>query len=370
MATATTKTPRIAELAEQLLADIQARMLAPGDRYLTTAQTSKLLGVGNAAANRALQLLERRRIITRQQRRGAYIASLPGEGNGAGLARVHFLVHQKFLRTEGVGNDGVLIGMQEELPGVQVQISFLPPAEEALFVQQLIHDSLKSGRIDGFVLVRTSSEAQRAVAQSGLPAVVNGAAYPGNGTLARVDRDMDAIGELLTDYLLQRGHKKLACFNRQQMLPGDQRTINAILRRLGKSRFSADAIMLRFLPADDDVCVAEMRQLLEPPDPPTGLICRTVRMAEAARQVIENELKLPRDQFDIAVCDYFLRHNERAEFAYSRPVYTAEEIGRHIARLLSSQTKVSRPEPLEVVIPVELWVPDEASSERKEQNPA
>ncbi|MEX0613063.1 MAG: GntR family transcriptional regulator, partial [Pirellulales bacterium] len=349
MATATTKTPRIAELAEQLLADIEARKLVPGDRYLTTAQTSKLLGVGNAVANRALQLLERRRIITRQQRRGAYIARLPSKESEAGLARVHFLVHQKFLRTEGVGNDGVLIGMQEELPGVHVQISFLPPAEETPFVQRLIHDSLKSGRVDGFVLVRTSCEAQRAIAQSGLPAVVNGDVYPGNAALARVGRDMNAIGELLTDYLLEKGHKKLACFNRQQALPGDQTTIAAISRRLAKSKLLADAITLRFLPADDDVCVAEMVQLLGQPNPPTGLICRTVRMAEAARHVIEDELKPLGDQFDIAVCDYYLRRNDRAEFAYPRPVFSAEEEGRHIARLLSLQTKMSRPKPLEVI---------------------
>ena len=361
MATATTKTPRITELAEQLLADIQARKLAPGDRYLTTSQTSKLLGVGNAAANRALQLLERRRIITRQQRRGAYIARLPGQESDAGLAHVHFLVHQKFLRTEGVGNDGVLIGMQEELPGVLVQISFFPPAEETPFVQKLIHDSLKSGRVDGFVLVRTSCEAQRAIAHSGLPAVVNGDVYPGNAALARVGRDMNAIGELLTDYLLQRGHKKLACFNRQQTLPGDQRTIGAIQRRLAKSKLLADAAILRFLPADDDVCVAEMRQLLAQPNPPTGLICRTVRMAEAARHVIKDELKLPPERFDITVCDYYLRQNERAEFVYPRPVYSAEEEGRHIARLLSLQTNADRPEQSEVNIPVELWIPDNAN---------
>jgi hypothetical protein len=84
-------------------------------------------------------------------------------------------------------------------------------------------------------------------------------------------------------------------------------------------------------------------------------------MAEAARHAIEDELKLPGDRFDITVCDYFLRQNERAKFVYPRPIYSAEEEGRHIARLLSLQAKISRPEPLEVIIPVELWIPDEAN---------
>ena len=69
--------PRVANLADQLLADIEERNLRPGDRYLTTAEASKLLGVANSSANRALQVLEKRRRIVRQQRRGAFVVDPP-----------------------------------------------------------------------------------------------------------------------------------------------------------------------------------------------------------------------------------------------------------------------------------------------------
>lgn len=82
-------------------------------------------------------------------------------------------------------------------------------------------------------------------------------------------------------------------------------------------------------------------------------------MAEAARHAIEVVLQLPTDEFDITVCDYFLRGHDRARFVYPRPAFSAEEVGHHIARLLSLQTQPSWPKPLEVIIPVELWNPDE-----------
>lgn len=56
MADSGTTTPRIVELVEQIVEDIQARKLKPGNRYLTTTKVSKMLGVGNGLANRA-QLL-------------------------------------------------------------------------------------------------------------------------------------------------------------------------------------------------------------------------------------------------------------------------------------------------------------------------
>src|SRR5687767_4741693 len=108
MTDALTTTPKIIDLADQLVADIESRKLKPGDRYLTTADASKMLGVGNGLANRALQLLERRQVITRQQRRGAFISAPKTAASSPPLRRVHFLVHQNYLTAEGIGNDLVL----------------------------------------------------------------------------------------------------------------------------------------------------------------------------------------------------------------------------------------------------------------------
>ncbi|WP_425400025.1 GntR family transcriptional regulator [Aeoliella sp.] len=350
MARSGSDTPRLVELAEKLASDIEDRNLKPGDRYLTTVDASKLLGVSNGLANRALQLLERRQIITRQQRRGAFIANLPGELSVPPLRRVHFLVHQNYLASEGVGNDMVLLGMQEELPGVHVQISFLPQENADGFVADLIDHSLTAKARDGFILVRAPFEVHQLVSNSGVPALVYGGIYPGITRLTRLDRDMTSIGYLATDYLLSQGHRKLALLSRQETRPGDHDTFDAVRRRLTEAKLDPDALYERFLPPATSVCEASVQRLLIQDDPPTGFICRTVRMANAVREVAK-KLKMSK-KIDRVLCDSYSPANQAPEHVFLRPLYSSEEQGKHIARMLAA---MARGEVVaDEVIPVEL----------------
>jgi DNA-binding LacI/PurR family transcriptional regulator len=349
-------TPQITQLADQLIGDITARKLQPGDRYLTTVDASRLLGVGNGAANRALQLLERRNIISRQQRRGAYILELPGQRAAPPLHRVHFLVHPLFLRTEGIGNDRILLGMQRELPGVHVQISFLPTGDEVGLVQQLISQSLAAETTDGFVLVRASCETQRLVAGSGLPAVVYGAVHPGVGRLSCLDRDMASAGNQITEWLLSRGHQQVAYLNRQITYPGDHATIDSIADTLASAGCAANSLTIRCLPSDSEVCIAEIGAIIARKSPPRAFICRTRRLADALRVAIERAGASPH-KFDIAVCDYYLREHEEAEFVYPRPLEDEEQQGQHLARLMLAQLRGGSDAYQRVTVPVKLHFP-------------
>ena len=342
------------------MADIRDRGLQPGDRYLSTSEASKFLGVGSSTANLALQLLDRRSIISRQQRRGAYIAKRLDEVQAAPLRSVHFLVHQKYFNAEGVGNDHILIGMQQELPGVHVQISFLPNLQESSFVADLIHASLKSKSVDGFILVRSGFETQRMVSASGLPAVVYGSVFPGVGEIARFDRDMFSVGSILASYLLERGHRRLAYYNRQQSLPGDHITMDGISTTMGEAGLRTDDMTIRFLPADDEVCQSETRRLIHSESPPTGFICRTVQMAESVRCAVEAESRSMKREPDIVVCDCYPSGNARVEFPYARAQLSAEQQGHQIASLLAEQARDNVVTNQQAIIPVELCTPDNA----------
>lgn len=362
MARGETRTPVVIDLAERLISDIESRQLQPGDRYLTTAAASKMLGVGNGVANRALQLLERRQIITRQQRRGAFIANLPEASSMPALRRVHFLVHQNYLASEGVGNDMVLLGMQEELPGVHVQISFLPKENAERFVADLIDQSLIAKARDGFILVRAPYEVHQLLSNSGVPSVVYGCLYPGITRLTRIDRNMAAVGTICTNYLLSKGHQKIALLSRQYSLPGDNETMDAIRQRLSEAGLLANAITERFLPAAANVYEAEVARLLKSDSPPSGFICRTQRMANAVTTVAEKMNLKPGRDLDLIVCDYYLPSGVRSQYAYPRPAYTLEEQGRHMARMLAAQARGEVVQ--DEVIPVEL---DASADDRKGQ---
>lgn len=346
-----TNKPKIVDLVEQLIEDIRKRNLQPGDRYLTTIAASKMLGVGSGAANRALQMLERRQIISRQQRRGAYIESLPREDSLL-LRRVHFLVHKNYLNSEGVGNDFVLLGMQEQLPGVEVQINFLPKEDAVGFVQDLIDQSLVAKAKDGFILVRAPHEVHQLISDSGVPAIVYGGLYPGIPHLNRVDRDMTSIGELSAKHLLSRGHSRLAWLSRQQVMPGDHETFDAIQSVFASEGLPVDSLIYRALPASAAIAEEEIERLLDSENPPTGFICRSQRTADAVAVVLKRRNLILHDGHDVVLCDYYLLSGHRPQYVFPRPIHNSEVQGKFMARNLVA---LARGEAVQnEIIPVEL----------------
>jgi DNA-binding LacI/PurR family transcriptional regulator len=356
MATSTT-TPRISQLAERLEAHIKSKGLRPGDRFLTTAEASKLLGVSSSTVNRALQLLERRRVIVRQQRRGAFVAHQVESDAEPMLHRVHFLVHQKYLRAEGVGQDEVLLGLEHELPGVPVQISFLPVGGEAAFVTELVKESVKAKRTDGFVLVRASYETQRLLSQRQIPTVVYGTVYPAIDRLASLSANMRAVGAELTKYLLDRGHKRLVHFNRQTAYCGDLMTIEGITSTLQAAGFGFDSLHVRFLPHEDEVYAVDTERYFDKPNPPTGFICRTVRMADAVAGVATMRGLVVGRDIDITVCDCYLKPGMQPHYVYAKPLLSSEDQGRRLAQLLIGQTVAGGRKIEDEIMPVTLEFP-------------
>lgn len=108
---------------------------------MNTAETAQLLRVSGSTVNRALQLLAQRGLIRRRQRQGTLIAADEAQ---ATLRRVHIVIREDHLRTEGLWADGVLFGLQGTLPGVDVQFNFRPQSEEAEYVERLIDDVLRT----------------------------------------------------------------------------------------------------------------------------------------------------------------------------------------------------------------------------------
>src|SRR5262245_40056222 len=117
---------KIVDVAELILADIRRRGLRPGDAYLSTAETARWLRVSGSTTNRALQLLVQRGLITRRQRQGAVVADPADRGVESPLQRVHLMVREDHLRAEGLWADGMLLGLQGALPGVELQFNFRP----------------------------------------------------------------------------------------------------------------------------------------------------------------------------------------------------------------------------------------------------
>src|SRR5262245_41257431 len=101
--------PDYITLADRIEQDVRDKGLKPGDRYLGTVEVARHWHVGTASANRALQLLERRRVLRRRQRIGT-VVDQPRKAP-ASIATVHIVVPREAVESEGLFRDGTLMGL-------------------------------------------------------------------------------------------------------------------------------------------------------------------------------------------------------------------------------------------------------------------
>lgn len=361
MADFQSQVPRIVDLADQLTEDIRSRDLQPGDRYLSTLDASKMLGVGTAVTNRALQLLEKRQVIVRQQRKGSFIAHQPHVNRpSVPLRRVHLLVHHRYFRTEGTANDGVLVGMQGELPGASASISFLPVDSETEFVDSLIAESLTSKQRDAFVLIRASLETQRHIAASGLPAVVYGAVYPSISGISSIERDGFGMGKLLAEYLLEQGRQRIIYLTRESVRTGDYVTADGILSTISAAGLRPSDFVLRSLPADEASAEHAISELLRGNSDSIGVICRHERLANGAARAFTEHRANENVRSAVVICDYYLKSGQKPKYVYPEPLLTPEQQGKRIGQLLACQARKQSIEQESELIPVKLFYPKDA----------
>jgi DNA-binding LacI/PurR family transcriptional regulator/DNA-binding transcriptional regulator YhcF (GntR family) len=350
----------LSELADALAGDIRTRRLRPGDPYLTTAEAARLLGVNAAKANRVLQLLAQRRVLVRRQRKGAFIAQPPSSLEEAVLDRIHLLVQRDYLKTEGVLADGTILGLQGVLPRANIQFNLLPgPDEEEDYLNGLIAEALRASRPQGFVLVRSSVQAQRLFQASGLPTVVYGSLLPSIQSMAQVERDQRQIGALLARYLIGKQCRRLAVLLRDHVGEGDHQLLDAVMEELAAADFELGALTIRCLPADWETVQASVVKLAALRPGPLGLICRSEPLARAAASATPHLMGRAKPR--VVVCDVYRKDINEPPLPHIVMTPSPEEIGRWIAELLEQQARGRRPTPARRLIPVTLIDPEGGS---------
>lgn len=346
--------PRIMELAARLEADIRRRQLKPGDPYLPLTKATRMLGVGTSVANRALQLLEQRGILQRVQRRGTFVGSLQREASPGALKQVFMVVNPNYRRQEGVVADGVMVGIQGVLPGADVHFNFLPVTDPTEYVDGLIGEILRAKEPAGLVLTKVPFVVQRAVKDSGLPAVVHGSLYPSIEGVAWVEQDNLGIARLIANYAIGHGCSHVCALTREVMFPGDNLVLRELGRLLGQAGFKAGGFSVCHLPDDPQAITAEVCQIVHRYPTDLCLVARSELKAEAAAAAIARlELK-GRRRPRLIVSGLYQRPPGEYPHPYVYPAMRAEEIGAAIGRLLAAQAMNPEAVPGNILIPVEL----------------
>lgn len=352
----------IVDLAQRMEADISDRALLPGDSYLSAAEAATNFRTSTTRANRALQLLEKKRVLIRRQRTGAIIAPPDAHPRTATIRRVNFVVAQNYMTTEGLGADGVIAGMQAALPGTDFQFRFISEANDNSSVGNLVDEAMRSADTEGFVLVRASRAVQKTVLASRLPMVIYGTPYPTRQTVYYVDREQTKIGAMLTNYLLGQGAQRILAIMRPISLHGDNLLLDGVRTQLQSAGCGLDALELRALPPDEDVLQETIRQAVESTSKPMGILCRSEPLALATHAAIDEVLpqRQQRKQLITGICavDIYGNHPSAIRFPTARLTLSPEQVGEQIGRMLQQQAEGGTLSPTAFSIPTELYVPN------------
>ena len=356
----TRRVTRIGKLAEALRKDIHSRALQAGDHYLTAAEASRMLGVSQVMANRAMNILAGRRLLVRHRRRGTFIGpAFQPSSPPTALRVIHIikgLMKDERQWTAVIGD--CLEGLHNVLPGYQVQSNILPHHNPAEMVRQIFKQYTPNGSLAGIILLSCPREVQEMVQEMvrehRLPSVSFGSIYPNITKIPSVDQDQFEAGRLTAKYLIDRGHRRIMLLMRENWQPGDNLMSDGINRALADAGLNYGVLLTRSIPEVASLTKNEIVRLLSIDDRPTGLICRSPFFAETAFEVASSRsMRVPQD------LDIVFQANDKqfsAELGLPRTcaISSNREQLNLVAKTLVKLIQGKQIEDNRIVLPVEL----------------
>ena len=352
-------------LAKNMEDDIRTRGLRIGEPYLTTAQAGRQMGISKSMAYRAMKILTERQVLVSHLGRGTFVGPKAKSDRSEQAKCIHVLLTRDLFQSSAQSTHGWLAGLAATLPDHSIQFDFISPRDAEGEVLRLLEQSLASGTCSSLVLVGCPREVQEQVLLRGVPALVLGSDYSSTRQLPSVDADQFETGRLATEYLLKRGCRRIALLMRETWFPGDRRTFEGVGRALDDAKLGHEALMLRNLSVDPAMLAVDLLRLLKQESRPTGCICRTTLFAQVAMQEAHAVGLAVPDDLELIVAG--LDRESVASLglpSVSMKVDVAEQVavgGRMLLQLMNGQ----QPDPLHVILPVELVEPN-----RREERPA
>ncbi|MBN2291224.1 MAG: GntR family transcriptional regulator [Pirellulales bacterium] len=335
MSTQNQKTQRVLQLADMIVSDIRDKGLGAGDRYLSTIETARMLKVDTTDVNKAMQLLVKRHVLMRRQRLGTFVGKGLDRGHVAGLRKVRIFVSYSEVRDEGLFDSEIMMGLQESLPHVKLSVDFISREREAKELNHLIGEILRNPEPEGLILTASTLFIQRAVAASGLPAVVLGHLHPSVKGLSFVDSNPFQIGRELTNYLLGRECGRIVCVFRQHMLPGDHIMLDTVAKTLSEHGEPGFNLAVRCLPFDRAVIAAEVEHFLDTSEEPVGFLVRVAPKADLVYDTICERFEESRaTAMVVSADDRYGSDGKERPYARIRPQISQKELGKLLGRML------------------------------------
>ncbi len=343
----------VGQIAKRLEADIRGRGLREGSRYLSTADAGRMLGVSPATTHRAMQLLVDKKLIVRRMRSGTFVGSAAGSESTHCIRTVHVLTTPEKREYASAYASPFLAGLGQAIPDVNVQFTFIPWHNSDGFVKGLLERAASAGEVVGFVASSCSREVYRVLAQSGVPAVVSGTLPLGGPDLPSVALDDFEGGRLLTEYLLKRGHRRIALLTTTMDRPGDKLFFEGISNPLTRADMPHNSLVFEIVMETASSVGTAVRHLLQIPDGPKAFIARTQRLAEMVDASL-SEIDVRVDSgFDVVFVDHATEEVERSPLPHVQTKLSRKQGARLMGEMLKKLHQGQTIEERRIIVPVE-----------------
>ena len=344
---------RVLESADKLERHIRACGLKPGDRYITTEEAGKLLGMGLVTAQRAMGVLAQRNILERRRKAGTFI----GDGIGTDLNTIHI----SFFSPEQTRAGGdtqtdyweQIAGMRSVLGDVSAHFYFVPN-QNLGYVQEVVKKTSAAGLLNGAVLALPSREMRAFFNQSAVPTVVEGGVEADLNNLCWIQWDQIQVGRLLAEHLLNLGHRRITTVMRDIWSIGEHLLHDGINEALTAANLPSNTLRMRSAPNERQAIAELVRGLFREENPPTGFICRTEFQADC---VAETAREMGFDErVDITHCNAPSKL-EQNRYSCAVPELSMFEFGKVAGEMFRQLMANQAPELRGRLIPVRLKAP-------------
>jgi DNA-binding LacI/PurR family transcriptional regulator len=353
-----THSPHTRLLAERLISDIRHRGLAVGDRYLTTDEVCRTFGVGKTAVTRTIRHLAEREILVSRQRSGTFVGPGVAKQKSSKVQTIFVLLPAGDPSTSHWLFQPFIAGIHTEIPDVNVQFTFVPEKDPATYVRELVDGPRASGQFAGIVAVSCPPAVYRYLSELRVPAVIYGSAYSAELPIASVDSDNYQCGQLLTDYLIERGHRRIAFLTMGAGRPGNNLFLDGINGALAAAGLLPTALIVRMIQNDIEALRAITKELLEGPNRPTAIITRGSAQVEAvAATALKVGLVVPDDVEIVFDHDQTTPRPDILPYPWVQSKLSFTEITALIGKTLKEISGVLPTRPKRVVIPMEFHQP-------------
>lgn len=245
------------------------------------------------------------------------------------------------------------LGNQAAHLGYDLLVSTRPPGEDELQAYQY---NVQGRRVDGFVVVRTRCQDARIdyLRKVGFPFVAYGSV---DGTLdfPLVDVDSDSGMKLVVDYLLDLGHRRVACITAPMDLTFARHRLNGVRTSLQSRGFPCEEALIVSSDLTQAGGYQQTQVLLDVIHPPTAIIaCNDLMALGAMSAVQERGLKVG---VDISITGF----DDIALAEHSHPPLTTvrqpiEKIGEMVCGMLVNTIRSDPLESKQIILKPELVV--------------